>query len=73
MHILINLIHEYEQARPLLKTALEEGNYDKLIGAPLEGNSVPNELRQLVVCAAVSTRHSAKRRPNMTQACHLLD
>ncbi|XP_059293228.1 proline-rich receptor-like protein kinase PERK5 [Lycium ferocissimum] len=60
-------------ARPLLKTALEEGKYDKLVGAPLEGNIVPNELRRLVVCAAASTRHSAKRRPKMSQIVRALD
>ncbi|XP_055804729.1 proline-rich receptor-like protein kinase PERK5 [Solanum dulcamara] len=60
-------------ARPLLKTALEEGKYDELVGAPLEGNSVPNELHRLVVCAAASTRHSAKRRPKMTQIMRALD
>lgn len=66
-------MYEYEQARPLLKTALEEGKYDELVGASLEGNTVPNELHRLVVCAAASTRHSARRRPKMTQVCHLLD
>ncbi|KAL3346093.1 hypothetical protein AABB24_024839 [Solanum stoloniferum] len=60
-------------ARPLLKTALEEGKYDELVGAPFEGNSVPKELHRLVVCAAASTRHSAKRRPKMTQIMRALD
>ncbi|MCD9646040.1 Proline-rich receptor-like protein kinase perk5 [Datura stramonium] len=60
-------------ARPLLRTALEEGKYDELVGAPLEGKSVPNELHRLVVCAAASTRHSAKRRPKMSQIVRALD
>ncbi|KAK4711880.1 hypothetical protein R3W88_006393 [Solanum pinnatisectum] len=60
-------------ARPLLKTALEEGKYDELVGAPFEGNSVPKELHRLVVCAAASTHHSAKRRPKMTQIMRALD
>ncbi|KAJ8545837.1 hypothetical protein K7X08_018420 [Anisodus acutangulus] len=60
-------------ARPLLKRALEEGKYDELVGAPLEGNVVPNELHRLVVCAAASTRHSAKRRPKMSQIVRALD
>ncbi|XP_015064170.1 proline-rich receptor-like protein kinase PERK5 isoform X3 [Solanum pennellii] len=62
-----------EWARPLLKTALEEGKYDELVGAPFEGNNVPKELHRLVVCAAASTRHSAKRRPKMTQIMRALD
>ncbi|XP_025885309.1 proline-rich receptor-like protein kinase PERK5 isoform X2 [Solanum lycopersicum] len=62
-----------EWARPLLKTALEEGKYDELVGAPFEGNNVPKELHRLVVCAAASTRYSAKRRPKMTQIMRALD
>ncbi|KAF3664308.1 Proline-rich receptor-like protein kinase PERK13 [Capsicum annuum] len=60
-------------ARPLLRTALQEGKYDELLGVPLEGNNVPNELHRLVVCAAASTRQSAKRRPKMSQIMKALD
>ncbi|OIT06379.1 PREDICTED: proline-rich receptor-like protein kinase PERK5 [Nicotiana attenuata] len=59
-------------AKPRLKRALEEGNYDELVGAPLEGN-VPDELHRLVACAAASTRHSARRRPKMSQIVRALD
>ncbi|MCD7465629.1 hypothetical protein HAX54_001644 [Datura stramonium] len=66
-------VFSFGVARPLLRTALEEGKYDELVGAPLEGKSVPNELHRLVVCAAASTRHSAKRRPKMSQIVRALD
>lgn len=56
-----------EQARPLLTQALAEENYDELVDPRLEGNFSPMEMARMIACAAASVRHSAKRRPKMSQ------
>lgn len=63
----IDLIYECIQARPLLTRALEEEKYDGLVDARLEGNYDTDELHRMIGCAASSIRHSAKRRPKMSQ------
>nr|XP_016446480.1 PREDICTED: proline-rich receptor-like protein kinase PERK1 isoform X1 [Nicotiana tabacum] len=60
-------------ARPFLAKALEENQYDKLVDARLEGKFDPDELHRMVACAAASVRHSAKRRPRMSQIVRALD
>ncbi|XP_055827570.1 proline-rich receptor-like protein kinase PERK4 [Solanum dulcamara] len=60
-------------ARPFLTKALEENNYDELVDPRLEGNYDPNELQRMVACAAASVRHSARRRPKMSQIVRALD
>ncbi|KAK4366346.1 hypothetical protein RND71_014226 [Anisodus tanguticus] len=55
-------------ARPFLTKALEENNFDELVDPRLEGNFDPDELHRMVACAAASVRHSARRRPKMSQA-----
>lgn len=55
------------QARPLLSKALEEGKYDGLLDPRLQENYVPHEMARMVSCAAASIRHSARRRPKMSQ------
>lgn len=46
---------------------MEEGNYDELVDPRLENNYAPHEMARMVACAATSIRHSAKRRPKMSQ------
>lgn len=66
---LIILYHDHcEQARPFLTKALEENNYDELADPRLEGKYDADELHRMVACAAASVRHSARRRPKMSQA-----
>ncbi|KAH7682446.1 Non-specific serine/threonine protein kinase protein [Dioscorea alata] len=60
-------------ARPLLTHALEEGNYDPLVDPRLEENYNPNEMARMVACAAACVRHSAKRRPRMSQVVRALE
>lgn len=55
------------QARPLLTRALEEGNFDSLIDQRLQNNYNQNEMARMVACAAACVRHSARRRPRMSQ------
>ncbi|MBA0760851.1 hypothetical protein Gotri_023572, partial [Gossypium trilobum] len=54
-------------ARPLLDRALATGNHDELIDPRLEGNYNHGEMQRMVACASASIRHSAKRRPKMSQ------
>lgn len=60
-------------ARPLLTRALEENNFDSLVDPRLQNNFNPNELARMVACAAASVRHSARRRPRMSQVVRALE
>ncbi|PKA50381.1 Proline-rich receptor-like protein kinase PERK4 [Apostasia shenzhenica] len=60
-------------ARPLLAQALSEDNYDELVDPRLEGNFNIMEMARMVACAAASVRHSAKRRPKMSQIVRALE
>lgn len=60
------------QARPILTQALEDGDYSQLVDPRLENNYNANEMGRMVACAAISIRHSSKRRPKMSQVCILI-
>lgn len=47
--------------------ALEDGNYSELVDPRLENNFNPQEMARMVALAAASVRHSARRRPKMSQ------
>lgn len=54
------------QARPLLKQALEDGNFDAVVDPKLEDfDSI--EMVRMISCAAASVRHLARFRPRMGQ------
>lgn len=61
------------QARPILTQALEEGNYDALVDSKLQRNYDHNEMSRMVACAAACVRHSARRRPKMSQVVRSLE
>ncbi|MQL82751.1 hypothetical protein Taro_015252 [Colocasia esculenta] len=54
-------------ARPILTRALGDGNFDELVDPRLGHNYNHVEMSRLVACAAASVRHSARRRPKMSQ------
>ncbi|XP_023007117.1 proline-rich receptor-like protein kinase PERK1 [Cucurbita maxima] len=60
-------------ARPLLLRATENGNYDGLVDPKLRDNHDHNEMARMVACAAACVRHSARRRPRMSQVVHALE
>lgn len=62
-----------KQARPILSRALADGNYDELADPRLDGKFHPTEMARMVAAAAVSVRHSAKRRPRMSQIVRALE
>ncbi|KAF3441933.1 hypothetical protein FNV43_RR15848 [Rhamnella rubrinervis] len=60
-------------ARPLLNRALEDRNFDSLVDTKLQNNYENNEMARMVACAAASVRHSARRRPRMSQIVRALE
>jgi len=57
----------YLQARPLLTQALETGNAGELVDARLNKNYNEVEMFRMIEAAAACIRHSASRRPRMSQ------
>lgn len=55
------------QARPQLTRALEDEKFDSLIDPRLGNDYNHNEVARMVACAAACVRHSARRRPRMSQ------
>ncbi|BAS92849.1 proline-rich receptor-like protein kinase PERK1 [Oryza sativa Japonica Group] len=60
-------------ARPLLMQALENGNYEELVDPRLGKDFNPNEMARMIACAAACVRHSARRRPRMSQVVRALE
>ncbi|XP_051148886.1 proline-rich receptor-like protein kinase PERK1 [Andrographis paniculata] len=60
-------------ARPLLTRALEDGNFDTLVDQRILGDLHQNEMARMVACAAACVRHSARRRPRMSQVVRALE
>ncbi|CAO2193298.1 unnamed protein product [Urochloa humidicola] len=62
-----------EWARPLLTQALESGNIGELVDTRLDKNYNEVELFRMIEAAAACIRHSASRRPKMSQVVRVLD
>ncbi|KAM3291701.1 putative proline-rich receptor-like protein kinase PERK6 [Capsicum chacoense] len=62
-----------EWARPILLRATEGGDYDELIDPSLEGKFDAQQMLCMVACAAATIRHSAKKRPKMSQIVRALE
>ncbi|CAA2961157.1 proline-rich receptor-like protein kinase PERK1 [Olea europaea var. sylvestris] len=60
-------------ARPLLSKSMEDGNYGEIVDPRLLGNYDPLEMARMVACAAACIRHSARKRPRMSQIERALD
>lgn len=60
-------------ARPALSRALANGNYDDVADPRLDGNYDPVEMTRVVASAAACVRHSAKKRPKMSQIVRALE
>ncbi|CAN6303343.1 unnamed protein product [Urochloa humidicola] len=60
-------------ARPVLSRALADGDYDGVADPRLQGNYDPVEMARLVASAAAAVRHSAKKRPKMSQIVRALE
>ncbi|RZR80626.1 hypothetical protein BHM03_00006681 [Ensete ventricosum] len=60
-------------ARPRLARAVDDGNYDALVDPRLGKKYDLNEMARMVACAAACVRHSARRRPRMSQLFLMLE
>ncbi|KAH9800686.1 proline-rich receptor-like protein kinase PERK1 [Citrus sinensis] len=60
-------------ARPLLNRAIEDGNFDTLVDPKLHNEYNHNEMARMVACAAACVRHSARRRPRISQIVRTLE
>lgn len=60
-------------ARPLLARALDDSNFDTLVDEKLGKNYSLTEMSRMIACAAACVRHSAKRRPRMSQIVRALE
>ncbi|KAK6927989.1 Serine-threonine/tyrosine-protein kinase, catalytic domain [Dillenia turbinata] len=62
-----------EWARPLLAHALENEEFEELVDPRLEKKYVESEMFQMIEAAGACVRHSASRRPRMSQVVRALD
>ncbi|KAI9396284.1 hypothetical protein POPTR_004G105200v4 [Populus trichocarpa] len=62
-----------EWARPLLTDAIENEDFEALADSGLEKNYVPSEMFRMIEAAAACVRHSAAKRPRMSQVVRALD
>ncbi|KAK2392833.1 proline-rich receptor protein kinase PERK4 [Trifolium repens] len=60
-------------ARPLCAKALENGILVGLVDIRLEENYDKHEMQRMIACAAAGVRHSARRRPRMSQIVRVLE
>jgi len=62
-----------EWARPLLSRALDTGNLEGLVDHRLEKKLNQAEMFRMIEAAAACIRHSASRRPRMSQVVRVLE
>ncbi|KFK33243.1 hypothetical protein AALP_AA6G349100 [Arabis alpina] len=62
-----------EWARPLLSQAIENEEFKELVDPRLGNNFIPGEMFRMVEAAAACVRHSAAKRPKMSQVVRALD
>ncbi|XP_021829778.1 putative proline-rich receptor-like protein kinase PERK6 [Prunus avium] len=60
-------------ARPRCLKAIDTGDYSEVLDPRLENNYNHEEVARMVACAAASVRHSAKKRPRMSQIVRALE
>ncbi|KAI3714619.1 hypothetical protein L6452_21577 [Arctium lappa] len=60
-------------ARPLLTRAMDDGNFDAIADSRLQRDYNHSEMARMVTCAAACVRHSARRRPRMSQVVRALE
>ncbi|KAI4298351.1 hypothetical protein L6164_031924 [Bauhinia variegata] len=60
-------------ARPLCINGMDTGNFEGLVDPRLENNYDRNEMARMIACASASVRHSARKRPKMSQIVRALE
>lgn len=62
-----------EWARPLLTQALEDEDFEALVDPKLQKQYIESEMFRMIEAAAACIRHSATKRPRMSQVVRALD
>ncbi|KAL4376210.1 hypothetical protein GQ457_02G006300 [Hibiscus cannabinus] len=62
-----------EWARPLLAESIEHENFEELVDPRLGNSYVKHEMYRMIEAAAACVRHSAAKRPRMSQVVRALD
>ncbi|KAI6700384.1 hypothetical protein NL676_014708 [Syzygium grande] len=62
-----------EWARPLLTQALDNEDFEPLVDSKLQKQYVESEMFRMIEAAAACVRHSATKRPRMSQVVRALD
>ncbi|XP_030466032.2 proline-rich receptor-like protein kinase PERK8 [Syzygium oleosum] len=62
-----------EWARPLLTQALDDEDFEPLVDSKLQKQYVQSEMFRMIEAAAACVRHSATKRPRMSQVVRALD
>lgn len=62
-----------EWARPLLGQALDNEDFEELVDPKLGNNYIDTEMFRMIEAAAACVRHSAAKRPRMSQVVRALD
>ena len=57
----------FTQARPILGKVIDGGSFEELVDPNLGDKYDPSEMMRMVACGAACIRHSARRRPKMSQ------
>lgn len=55
------------QARPLLKRALDDQDFEELVDSRLNKDFIKIEMFRMIEAAAACVRHLASKRPRMSQ------
>ncbi|KAL5724003.1 non-specific serine/threonine protein kinase [Ranunculus cassubicifolius] len=60
-------------ARPLLRRAMEDNNYDNIVDSRLQKGYVHNEMACMVACAAACVQQTSRHRPQLSQVIRVLE
>nr|XP_027101551.1 putative proline-rich receptor-like protein kinase PERK6 [Coffea arabica]XP_027108656.1 putative proline-rich receptor-like protein kinase PERK6 [Coffea arabica] len=60
-------------ARPILGKVIDGGSFEELVDPNLGDKYDPSEMMRMVACGAACIRHSARRRPKMSQIVRALE
>ncbi|XP_051133336.1 proline-rich receptor-like protein kinase PERK4 [Andrographis paniculata] len=62
-----------EWATPIMERAMEGGSFEEMVDPRLGKNYDEQEMYRMLCCAAAAIRHSARRRPKMSQIVRALE
>ncbi|KAG0456282.1 hypothetical protein HPP92_024070 [Vanilla planifolia] len=74
----VDMVHSLDEslvdwARPRMVQAMEEDYFRELVDPRLGRDYSHNEMKRMIACAAACVRHSARRRPRISQVLRALE